>query len=73
MLQPKRCDWYWCTPAVAMLTLYVLHCAVVNPVHVNRTLKRNVTMRLCTSALRTIKKYGLEKAAKVYDCDLSKF
>jgi Ribosomal L28 family len=60
--------------AALMLTLYVLHCAIscYPSVH-NRTLKRNVTMRLCTSALRTIKKYGLEKAAKVYDCDLSKF
>jgi len=30
-------------------------------------------MRLCTSALRTIEKYGIEKAAKLYECDLSKF
>ncbi|KAG5180426.1 50S ribosomal protein L28 [Tribonema minus] len=37
------------------------------------SLRRIVTMRLCTKALRTIDKYGLEVAAKKYECDLSKF
>jgi large subunit ribosomal protein L28 len=37
------------------------------------TLRRQVTMRLSTKALRTIDKYGIEEAAKKYECDLSKF
>ncbi|KAG5188698.1 50S ribosomal protein L28 [Tribonema minus] len=37
------------------------------------SLMRTVTLRLSTKALRTIDKYGLEEAAKKYDCDLTKF
>ena len=32
-----------------------------------------MTMRISTKALRTIEKYGLEKAAKKYEMDLSKY
>ena len=34
---------------------------------------RFVSLRISTKALRTIEKYGLDKAAKKYDLDLSKF
>mmetsp|Transcript_32238 Transcript_32238/g.52496 ORF Transcript_32238/g.52496 Transcript_32238/m.52496 type:complete len:102 (+) Transcript_32238:375-680(+) len=36
-------------------------------------LKRNVTLRVCMRGLRTIKKYGVDEAAKKYEVDLSKF
>jgi len=35
--------------------------------------KKNVTLRVSTKGLRTIKKYGIDKAAKKYNVDLSKF
>ena len=34
---------------------------------------RFVTLRISTKALRTIEKYGIDKAAKKYDLDLEKF
>mmetsp|Transcript_4672 Transcript_4672/g.7069 ORF Transcript_4672/g.7069 Transcript_4672/m.7069 type:complete len:126 (-) Transcript_4672:60-437(-) len=37
------------------------------------SLRRNIKIRICAKAMRTIDKLGLEKAAKKYKVDLSKF